>query len=63
MAVLRATYLDVPASQRRQAARAAKARYQALLADPTLSKAQRDNLRALIKLASKWESGSLPTKD
>lgn len=62
MAARRATYLDVPVQQRRNAAKAVKERYQALLTDPTLSKAQREHLMQLIRQASKWESGTLPDR-
>ena len=61
MTTRRATYLDIPVQQRRSAAKAAKARYQAMLADPTLSKEQKAHLIGLIKQATKWESGTLPT--
>lgn len=61
MAVRRATYLDVPVQQRRNSATAAKARYHALLADPSLSKEYREHLIQMIRRASKWEAGTLPT--
>ena len=61
MPVLRAKYLDVPMQHRRDAAKAAKDRYQALLADPTLSKEQREHLVERVRRASKWEAGTLPT--
>lgn len=62
MALLRATYLDLPVQQRKLSAAAARARYQAALADPTLSKELRDQYSELLRRIAKWEAGTLPVK-
>lgn len=63
MALLRATYLDIPVQQRRKSAALARARYQAALADPTLSKELREQLTGLLRQIAKWEAGTLPVKN
>lgn len=60
MAVRKASYLDVPAQQRRASAKIARARYQALLSSPTLSEDQRAHLVEQVRRLAKWEAGKLP---
>jgi hypothetical protein len=58
----RATYIELPIHQRKLSAMAARARYQAALADPTLSRELRDQYSELLRRIAKWEAGTLPVK-
>ena len=56
------TYLDLPAAQRREAAKAAKARYQGMLSNPVvaLTPEQRAQIQAQVRHLAQWAAGTLP---
>jgi hypothetical protein len=63
--LIRKTYLDLSPGQRRQAAKAAKARYQGVLSDPgiVLTPEQRADIQARLRHLARWEAGTLPVTD
>lgn len=63
--LIRKTYLDLPAGLRREAAKAAKARYQGMLSSPgiVLTPEQRADIQARLQHLARWASGTIPVTD
>jgi hypothetical protein len=56
------SYLDLPVEVRRESARIAISRYQAVLTDPVTSKEQLDKIYAMILRITRWEQGTCHVK-
>lgn len=61
---LHRTYLDLSEAERREAAKAAKARYQGVLSSPgiVLTAEQTTHLRSRLRQLAKWVAGTLPVE-
>ena len=59
MPAIRLNYLDLPPEQRRDGAKAVRARIKAILADPSLAKDQIQHLKDQLQKINSWEAGTL----
>jgi len=59
MPAIRLNYLDLSPEQRRDGAKAVRARLQATLANPSLSQEQTKQLKGQVQKIDAWEAGTL----